>query len=240
MEMLLEREIGTRAAIPATTKAKKSSKKTLTWGKDPIQLGTVNEPTMHKTNQGTGLVLYGVRISLQNFGTRLLLFMQGKKEDIEQRYYSFYNHEATSGELEWWSDNCAFIWLWDTATETATQKLEKAMAFAAHFELQRTHDPKRDSLGRALKIARERIARIEWVTWMEWTSFLNIYDFADSIGAEKGTGNFDDDVVAKGLERTGVNLDARKLQKELNDEETGDIPYTRLPEKSSNLFKKTV
>lgn len=196
----------------------------LTVGFDPIYLSAL-ETTMDQTTTTPQkkCVLNGVTISLQNFGTRLAIFLQGEKEAIEQRYYSFWNHATATGELEWWSDNCAFLWIWDRRGETCMEQLERGLTFAVNAELQNEgRHPKQDSLGYALKIARQRIASMEWVNWIQWTAYLNLHGFADSVGAEKGTGNFDDDVIAPSLERTGSNLDVRKLNKQLDEEETAE------------------
>jgi hypothetical protein len=192
----------------------------LTVGEYPIQCRKINETTMDQTTTApTKCVLNGVSISLQNFGTRIAIFLQGKKEDIESRYYSLWNHECITGELVWWSDNCAFTWIYDYGIgcrETCMQKLEKAMAFAVHAELQNSNrHPKRDSLGYALKIARQRISTMPWVNWIKWEANLNLHGFGDSVSAEKPTGDFSDVLTTtiegsaghRGLSREGKELE---------------------------------
>lgn len=189
---------------------RKIAKKALTVGENPIQLEA-------RTESMNYLELNGVRISAQDFGTRIALILQGQTKNIEERYFSLYNHGATSGELEWWCDNTALLWIWDSPHETATQKLEKAFAFAAHCELETQRAPKADSLGRALKIARQRLSQMNWVHWIEFTSFLDLHDFGTSVGAERSTGNFDDDVITAGLNLTNSTPDAKSLRKTVTE-----------------------
>jgi hypothetical protein len=175
-----------------------------------------------------GLILNDVTISIQNFGTRLAVFLQGEREAVEQRYFSLWNHQATGGELEWWSDNCAFIWIWDSpATKkkpaiTAYEKLGEAMSRGALAELL-NHSNKKLKGQNGMEMAREitfqRLEQIAWVHWIKQEAWLDLHDFGTSVSAEKGTGNFDDDVVGKGLERTGTNLDARKLLRDEKEPE---------------------
>jgi hypothetical protein len=48
--------------------------------------------------------------------------------EIERKYYSFYNHQATSGELHWLTSNFAYFW-------TNNEDLNKALLNIALFEL---------------------------------------------------------------------------------------------------------
>lgn len=51
------------------------------------------------------------KMTYQDFGNNWIVFINGdNKTEIEQQYYSLWNWKATSGELDWLSDDCAKIW----------------------------------------------------------------------------------------------------------------------------------
>jgi len=204
-----------------TRNFQKSSKKVLTQDKKTVESSTVNEPTMQTKPSPTGLVLNGVTINAQDFGTSILIYLTGEKEAIEHRYYAFYNHGGTnSKELEWNSDTNAQFYLVNGFGKTALEKLQHVLIHCALAQILNTrHTKGQNPMIEAAAIGLQNLNRIQWVTWYRATRHLNIHDFGDSVSAERGTGNFDDDVIAKGLERTGANLDARKLQKELEENE---------------------
>jgi len=177
------------------------------------------------------LVLNDITINLQNFGTILGIFLVGKsKEGIEQRYFSFWNHEATGGELEWWSETCALFWVYTSKDRTAEDKLLFALAKAAMAELINKGDTKgRDPWPEACDLAIDRFERIDHVTWFKTEKVWDMFDMGDSVAAEKGTGNFDDDVLGRVVTRTGTaSLDMIKAT-ELADEEA-DENYEGTPE----------
>lgn len=190
-------------------------------------------PMQNTTKTSTKLVLNNVTISVQNFGSRLAIFLQGEKEAIEQRYYAFWNYGGTSGELEWWSDVCAIIWLWDDEPlivpertspkwtpqlvqdinrknrqrRTSMQKLLHVMTESALAEILNADGAAKGSnpIHLARDIAQLRVNEMEWVNWYQPKVSIDLYGMGTSVRAEKDTGNFDDDVVAKGLERNATS-----------------------------------
>src|SRR6185369_16490818 len=164
------------------------------------------------------LTLNGVIISAQDFGTRIAIFLQGEKKDIEFRHYAFYNHEACKGELEWWSDNCALFWIASDHRGLAEAKLFQSLTNCALFEILNTENTKgTNPINRAKAVAKSQIEQMTWVNWYkERGSVWEIYAMGSSVRAEKETGNFDDDVVAKGLERNA----GQKVEAELVEETT--------------------
>lgn len=170
------------------------------------------------------LSLHGVTISAQNFGTRILVFLQGPKEAIEQRYYSFWNYGATGGELEWWCDNCAAFWVVGDEVTPPERRFEGAMAAAAQAEL--ANKGQEIGLGKALSIARARLSEMQWVDWHKATDVWDAYTMGTSVTAEKGTGNFDDDCVTHAFERGASALDSSCHQP---NQCGGDGPGTALP-----------
>jgi hypothetical protein len=144
------------------------------------------------------LNLNGVTISLQNFGTRLAVFLQGEKRAIEQRYFALWNHGATNGELEWWCDNCAFIWIFEDIHDTAEDKLWRAMVWSAWNEIQNREETKgRNPMPEAIEIADKRISEMQWVNWYQQSAVWDMYDLGTSVKAEKETGNFNDDILGR-------------------------------------------
>ena len=171
------------------------------------------------------LALNNVRVHLQNFGTILGIFLVGKsKEDIQRRYFSFYNHEATGGDLEWWCDNddnkVALFWIYSSKARSADEKLRLALVRAAHQELLKRHTKGTNPWPKACDIAQARYESIERVTWFKSESVWDMFDMGDSVTAEKGTGNFDDDVLGAVVTRGGNDvLDANKQEKVLEENE---------------------
>ena len=55
-------------------------------------------------------MIKNVKTTIQNNGSRWLIIMQGKAEDIESQFLSFWNLRMTSGELEWNTSTCAQFW----------------------------------------------------------------------------------------------------------------------------------
>ena len=166
------------------------------------------------------LTLNNVKISLQNFGTIYGIFLNGtSKEAIEQRYYSFYNHEATGGDLEWWSETCGLFWIYTSKAGTADDKLRLALARAAFAKIMQHNRPAGiDPWPLACELAEKWYNAIDHVTWFKSESVWDMFDMGDSVTAEKGTGNFDDDVLGAVVSRAGNDaLDANKQSKELDE-----------------------
>ena len=79
-----------------------------------------------------------LKLAIENCGTQLALYLTGdNKQEIEERFYSLWNHGATSGELHWIFDENnlspeghlrAYIW-------TNPEALEKAVTNAMLFSL---------------------------------------------------------------------------------------------------------
>ena len=144
------------------------------------------------------LTLNGVAIYLQNFGTVTAVFLTASdKEAIEQRFNSFWNHQATGGEYEWWSDTTLLFWVWGNERRTADAKMLKAMEHGALAEiLNKSGSSTKGSnpMINARQIAKERFKLIGWVNWLQVNPAreLNIYDMGDSVKAEKETGDFSD------------------------------------------------
>lgn len=155
------------------------------------------------------LTLQNVQINVQDFGSSFGVFLVAQdKEAINQRFYSFWNHQATNGELEWWSDTTAFFWIAGTKNQTPEEKLLIYLARAGLSEILNTEQTKgTNPWPRACEKALERYEQINRVQWLQTSTSLSLYDFADSVVAEKETGNFDDDVLAPSLERGGSNKD---------------------------------
>ncbi len=155
------------------------------------------------------LTLNNVNIHQQNFSTRFGIFLTGKdKEAIQQIYYSFWNHEATGGELEWWCDNTALFWIADSIKSSCDEKFRMALAKMALAILRNQGDIKgRDPWPDACDLAMSWYETVERVTWLEFNvenDFGMGYSMGDSVAAEKTTGNFDDDVLAKTVTRSGI------------------------------------
>lgn len=154
------------------------------------------------------LRLLDVTINVQNFGTILGVFLSGDDVvNVQRRYYSFYNHGATRGELEWWSPLTALFWVNSSKRRSAEYKFRNALTNAALFEIlnQRDTEESKPVVSRPIKynpwpeacrIATERYDAIEWVTWfVTGAQNLDIYSVGETVSAERGTGNFNDDVL---------------------------------------------
>jgi hypothetical protein len=72
------------------------------------------------------LNLYNVTIEIQSFSSIWAVFLVGPKEDIEQRFWSFWNWKGISGnscEPDWWSDNCIVFWTYPTNFRNAMEQM---------------------------------------------------------------------------------------------------------------------
>ncbi len=151
------------------------------------------------------LILNGVTISAQNLGSRIGVFLTGHKQDIEWRFFAFWNYGATCGELEWWSETCALFWLWDDKNKTASEKIIHIFTQCALSEiLSRENTKGTNPMERAEAIAIVQFETMHWVNWYKQPGVFglgNAFSLGSSIKAERDTGNFNDDVVGKTLER---------------------------------------
>lgn len=181
-------------------------------------------PHSHVTGKSLNsmLTLNNVNIHIQNFGTRYGIFLVSKdKKAIEERYYSFFNHGGTSGELEWWADNTALLWIFGTTKITVDDKFRWTLAQMALFTiLNKGHTKGRDAWIEACDLAYDWYDKIEYVNWLSFDVHVDLYGLGDSVHAEKDTGNFNCDVISKTLTRNGAsNLDGAKNLDDLSDEE---------------------
>lgn len=174
------------------------------------------------------LTLSNVSVFTQRYGSIVAVFLVGPdKEAIEQRFWSFYNYQATNGSLDWWSDACAMFWIDSTQKRTPQQKLDYALTRAAFVELLQTGATKgMNPWPKACEIGRQRSAAIENVTWISRTVAYQLYDVGDSVRAEKGTGNFNDDVLGSVLGRHGndaLDILKSKATKETDENDSEDL-----------------
>lgn len=130
--------------------------------------------------------------------TVLGIFLQGPKEDIERMFYSFWNHGATSGELEEWSDTCALFWIHGNGSGLiAHERLFWTMADMALFEILNKEQTKgTNPMLRAEKIAEQRLAEMDKVRWyVPVAKLTDVYTMGTSVRAEKPNGDFSDVLV---------------------------------------------
>ena len=101
-----------------------------------------------------------LKLTQKNCGSRIAVGLHGEENDILDRFNSFWNHGATSGELHWLTDGNAYFW-------TTEKDLEKAILNATLFELWNKHpeleedDKEAEALALAKGIAKNRLAKIE-------------------------------------------------------------------------------
>jgi len=151
------------------------------------------------------LKLNNVVISVQDIGSVLGVFLQGKKEDIERRFFSFWNHEATSAELEYWCDECAMFFVGPDQREAAERKLLKAFCRGVYAELTNAKHPEGFATWRkAVDVGWERFDAAERVRWYMPVTGYDIYNMG-VVAAEKGTGNFDDDVLGETIRKSNTH-----------------------------------
>lgn len=151
------------------------------------------------------LTLNGVIVHLQNFGSILCIHLVGtSKAAIEERYFSFYNHETTGGELEWENEvhepYHAFFWVYG-GKMPAEEKLQLGLTRSALFEMLPPNShystKGRDIWPEACRVGAERMQQIDHVMWFHMHTAVEAYSLGDTVTAEKNTGNFDDDVLGQ-------------------------------------------
>ncbi len=69
-----------------------------------------------------------MKLTYQDFGSNISLFLEGERDDIIEKHTSLWNHGATKTELEWVTDTRAYFW-------TTKKKLLKALVDAKLFYL---------------------------------------------------------------------------------------------------------
>jgi len=95
-----------------------------------------------------------LKLTQKNCGSRIAVGLHGEENDILDRFNSFWNHGATSGELHWLTDGNAYFW-------TTEKDLKKAVINSTLFELWNKHPELEENdgcFGEALTIAK-RIAK---------------------------------------------------------------------------------
>ncbi len=85
-------------------------------------------------------------------------------ECIENRFYSFWNHGATSGELHWLTPNFAYFW-------TRPNSLEKALIKSSLFQLlgmERGQSKKKRNglMPQAVELAQDRYDQIIYLEFL--------------------------------------------------------------------------
>ena len=69
-----------------------------------------------------------MKLTYQDCGSSIALFLEGDGDDIIEKHMSLWNHGATRTELEWVTDTRAYFW-------TTKKKLLKALVDAKLFHL---------------------------------------------------------------------------------------------------------
>ena len=101
-----------------------------------------------------------LKLTQKNCGSRIAVGLHGEENDILDRFNSFWNHGATSGELHWLTDGNAYFW-------TTEKDLKKAILNATLFELWNKHpeleedNKAAEALTIAKRITKDRLAEIE-------------------------------------------------------------------------------
>ena len=177
------------------------------------------------------LTLNDVSIYLQNGGTVLAIYLVGSsKQAIEERYYSFYNHGVTGGELAWLNDNnapyTAFFWVYEKKGVEVFDWFRFGLARAALAELLAPSNPHnfkgQDPWPIACEMALDRYDKIQHVNWLDFrveSDFGMGFAMGDAVSAEKGTGNFDDDVLGRAVTDGKAALDMVKARRQEGEEE---------------------
>jgi len=100
-----------------------------------------------------------------DFGSVIAIGIQdNNKDQIEFTYFSFWNHGATQGDLEWVKEDFAFFW-------TTPRKLRKSLIQSSLFQLLnidggRAKGKKHGLMPEALRIAKQRFEEIENVHFL--------------------------------------------------------------------------
>ena len=67
-------------------------------------------------------------ITKQDCGTNIAIFVDGNEQEIQDKFFSFWNHGATKSELKMLTDNKGYFW-------TTKKKLKKALTNAHLFRM---------------------------------------------------------------------------------------------------------
>ena len=111
------------------------------------------------------LIEDGTTLSIQGCGSKCAVCIEGPdRETIERRFWSFWNHGATKGELQWHHETRGHFW-------TTDEKLLKALTGAAFFKLYNKYDwffgDDEERVERiALSFAKAEVLRMRKVPWV--------------------------------------------------------------------------
>lgn len=167
------------------------------------------------------LQLNQVTLEIQPLGTACIIFMVGKKEDIERQFWSFQKNMATNkDEPEWWTDNVACF---STTMDAAIGAFQRAAwwellnnenflnkARKNRLKGNKKNRPKLDPYSVAVQVGWNRFHRMSVVNWKKFDGASSmVYNYGSSVKAEKDTGNFNDDVLTR-----NVNNDLRGYEAE--------------------------
>jgi hypothetical protein len=105
------------------------------------------------------------KLSIQSCGSKIAVCIEGPtRKTIERRFWSFWNHGATNGELQWHHETRAHFW-------TTDDKLLKSIHNAVLFKLLNKYEwffgDNEEKLERAAaSIARTEVGYIPRVSWV--------------------------------------------------------------------------
>lgn len=148
-----------------------------------------------------------MRMTYQNLGSKLLLFLYGTKEEIVGRHNSLFNWGATNGELNWSTDNSATV-LITGDKKTPEEKLRHYFFNVEVMRLMRLCDTcgiskKGRKYGVASQVKTIAERRFNEVTKepnpIEWGKTLDPFE-TGIIAAEKPDMDLKDYFISKGLE----------------------------------------
>ena len=80
----------------------------------------------------------GAKVSYQDCGNHIAVFLDGNDTELEEKFNSFWNHSATDGELKMVTDWKGYFW-------TTKEKLMKALTNAHLFRMLNDSDELREN-----------------------------------------------------------------------------------------------
>jgi len=107
-----------------------------------------------------------MRLYLDNRGTVIAIGMESNSRDeIEQQYFSFWNHQATSGELLWVCDTFAYIWV--TPKSLYNYLFRSSIMKLLNMDCGRSKGKRKGLMPEAVKMARQRMSEIAPLRFIE-------------------------------------------------------------------------
>jgi len=102
----------------------------------------------------------------QNFGLHVAIAIEDSNPiELQERYFSFYNHEGTNGELHWLTPTLAYFW-------STQEKFEHALIYSSLFQILNSEQDTKKYKGRknglmcqACELASKRY---EEITYLEF------------------------------------------------------------------------